>query len=119
MRGAVFARNAGTYRGPARCKYVGEEADDGSQRVPLPSEDLAIEHHDTAFECTVRGHLSQTQWAHPPLPTTGLCGRSLSRHLYSIELVHLVDKRPRDVVELLHVFGAGSFRDVSDGCCTC
>ena len=41
---------------------VGEEVDDGNETVLWLSEDLAIEHHDTAFVRTVRGH-SQTQFA--------------------------------------------------------
>ena len=39
---------------------VGEEVDDGNETVLWLSEDLAIEHHDTAFVRTVRGA--------PPIP---------------------------------------------------
>ena len=63
-------------KGPSsqlRATVVSEEVDGGSERVLLLSEELAIEHHDTALECT--GRLS------PPIPygtssTTELCGRS-------------------------------------------
>ena len=36
-----------------------------------------------------------------------------------LEVVHLVDERLQDVVELLHVSGSVSFRDVADQCCIC
>ena len=37
---------------------------------------------------------------------------------YVLEFVRLVDERPQDV-EVLHVFGSVSFKDIADQCCIC
>ena len=53
------------------------------------------------------------------LLTASIFSSSLFMPILFSNFVRFVDKRPQDVIELLHVFGSVSLRDVTDQCCIC